>query len=138
MRIGEHRMGVEVAAASAQTVAEELPLLPLETPDPPLTDSRGATELRAAHVVAAAGRAAVVLMAVGVPYVAVRSVTLAALVPIAVLVFVWLATLRSSRAAAQGMLGAVPTLGIGSVTGLVAVAALDPWFPGLQLGPLTL
>ena len=36
------------------------------------------------------------------------------------------------------MLGAVPTLGIGSAIGLVAIAALDPWFPGLQLGPLRL
>ena len=133
MQVSEHVMDIEASIGAA--VAEEHSLLPEAVPDPPSLEQPSRTKPQAVHLVATAGRAAVVLMAVGVPYAAIRPLTLPGLVAIGVLASVWLATLRSSRAAGQGMLGAVPTLGIGSATGLVAVAALDPWFPGLQLGP---
>ena len=137
MSIGEPRLGLE-ATASTPVVAPELLLPPVPVPDPPFAERRAATELRLVHVVAVAGRAGAVLMAVSVPYVAVRPLALPGLIAIGLLAVVWLATLHSSRAAARGMLGASPTLGIGAATGLVAIAALDPWFPGLQLGPRTL
>jgi exopolysaccharide biosynthesis polyprenyl glycosylphosphotransferase len=137
MQIEKRATGVETAVRTS-AAAQEVPLRPVVAPDPPVTEIRAAMELRVVQAVAAAGRAGAVLLAVGVPYVAVRPLTFPAVVAIGVLVSVWLATLRSSRAAGQGMLGVVPTLGIGSATGLVAVAAVDPWFPGLQLGPLAL
>jgi exopolysaccharide biosynthesis polyprenyl glycosylphosphotransferase len=137
MPVGEPGLGLE-ATASTPAVAPELRLVPVKGPDPRPADRPAARELRAVHVVAAAGRAGAVLMAVTVPYVAARALGLTGLVAIGVLTSVWLAALHSSRAAGQGMLGVVPTLGTGSATGLVAIAALDPWFPGLQLGPLTL
>jgi exopolysaccharide biosynthesis polyprenyl glycosylphosphotransferase len=137
MQIGEPVVDLEVAIGTPDD-AEHLPLVPVAVPNPPLVEQRAAAALRAVHVVAAAGRAGAVLMAVVVPYAALRSLTFQGLVGVVVLGTVWLATLRSSRAAGQGMLDRVPTLGIGSATGLVAVAALDPWFPGLQLGPLAL
>jgi exopolysaccharide biosynthesis polyprenyl glycosylphosphotransferase len=137
MQINERVAELEIAVG-IPAAAEEFPPLPVAAPDPPLTGHRATREPRVVHVVAAAGRAAAVLMAVLVPYVAVRPLALPGLVAVGVLVSVWLATLRSSRAAGQGMLGTVPTYVIGSATGLIAVATLDPWFPGLQLGPVML
>lgn len=132
MSIREPRLGLE-ATASTPAVPPELPPLPVAVPDPPFAERGAATELRLVHVVAVAGRAGAVLMAVTVPYIAVRPLALPGLIAIGLLASVWLVTLHWSRAAARGMLGIPPTLGIGATTGLVAIAALDPWFPGLQL-----
>jgi exopolysaccharide biosynthesis polyprenyl glycosylphosphotransferase len=136
MRMSDHLPNVQAAVGTS--VAEEVQVTSAVAPDPPIAEQAAPTRLPAVHVVAAAGRAGVVLMAVGVPYLALRPPSSYGLLAVGVLVAVWLATLRHSRAAGQGMLGVVPTLGIGSATGLVAVAALDPWFPGLQLGPVVL
>ena len=77
-------------------------------------------------------------MAVLVPYSAIQPLGLEGVVAVAALTGIWLATLRSARAAAHAMLAPSATLAVGSATGLVAVAALDPWFPGLGLGLLPL
>jgi len=135
--MNEQVADLEVAVGIPAAV-DELPPLPVAAPDPPVTAHGGTREPRGVQVVAAAGRAAAVLMAVLVPYVAVRPLALPGLVAVGVLVCIWLVTLRSSRASGQGMLGTVPTYAIGSAIGLVAVATLDPWFPGLQLGPVAL
>jgi exopolysaccharide biosynthesis polyprenyl glycosylphosphotransferase len=136
MPVAEGALDVE-AALGIPGAFEDPPLLPV-APEAPLAGRSAAPGLHAVHLIAQVGRAAAVLLAVVVPYVALRSLTLTGLVAAAVLASVWVATLRSARAAGQGMLDPVPTLVIGSSTGLVGVAALDPWFPGLQLGPLAL
>jgi exopolysaccharide biosynthesis polyprenyl glycosylphosphotransferase len=117
--------------------ADEFPLL-TTAPDPPVVEAAAPTRQRLLHAVGAAGRASAVLMAVGVPYLAVRPATTEALLAVGALVVIWLVTLRHARAAGQGLLGTAPTVGIGTATGLGGVVALDPWFPGLQLGPLEL
>ena len=131
MHIGEPVVTLETAVATA--TVDELPLLPA-APDVPLVEEAAPNRQGAAHAVGAAGRAGAVLLAVSVPYLAVRPATSDGLLAVGVLVAVWLATLRHARAAGNGMLGTVPTVGIGTATGLGAVAVLDPWFPGLQLG----
>jgi exopolysaccharide biosynthesis polyprenyl glycosylphosphotransferase len=91
------------------------------------------------HVLADAGLAAAVLLAVAVPYAALTPPTPLSFAGVAALTLPWIAALRSSRGAGRQVLGTTaPAVAIGSVTGLVAVAALDPWFPGLQLGPVAL
>jgi exopolysaccharide biosynthesis polyprenyl glycosylphosphotransferase len=118
--------------------ADHLPLVPVAAPDPPLVARRMAPDLGALRLVAAAGRSAAVVMAIVVPYAAMRPLTFEGAVAVGTLAAVWLASLGTSRAAPPAMLSVVPTIGIGSAAGLIAIAALDPWFPGLQLGPLAI
>jgi exopolysaccharide biosynthesis polyprenyl glycosylphosphotransferase len=130
MRV-DQGFGVEMSSAP---VTETLPLLSAAAIDPPLT-TRSPHRLGLLPLIAEAGRVTAVVLPVLVVYVAARPFAPDVLPALALLVAVWLATLRSAAGAGQGQLGAAPTLAVGSVTGLVAVAALDPWFPGLQLGP---
>jgi exopolysaccharide biosynthesis polyprenyl glycosylphosphotransferase len=90
------------------------------------------------HMLADAGLVAAVLLAVAIPYAALTPPTPLSFTGVAALTLPWIVALRSSRGAGQRMLGTMPAVAIGSVTGLVVVAALDPWFPGLQLGPVAL
>lgn len=97
--------------------------------------AREPARLDGVKVVALTGGAAVVWLAVFVPYVSQRSVTGLGLAAVTLLTAIWVVTLRSAFAAGKGTIGTALSAAIGSVTGLVTVAAIDPWFPGLQLGP---
>jgi exopolysaccharide biosynthesis polyprenyl glycosylphosphotransferase len=100
--------------------------------------AREPAHLDGVKLVALTGGAAVVWLAVSVPYLSLRSVTWAGLVAITVLAAIWIVTLRSAFAAGKGTIGTGLSAAIGSATGLVFVGAIDPWFPGLQLGPVGL
>src|SRR5919106_687329 len=81
-----------------------------------------------ARFVAQTGRAAVVWLAVRVPYASAEgSLTAADLVTVSVLAAFWLVALRTAFASAQA---------IGA--GLAAVAGLNAWVPDLELGAATL
>jgi exopolysaccharide biosynthesis polyprenyl glycosylphosphotransferase len=88
--------------------------------------------------VARAGGAAVVWLAVFIPYLSQRPVTGAGLAAITILAAIWTAAIRSAYAGAQCTVGTVLSAAVGTFTGLIAVAAIDPWLPGLQLGPAAL
>jgi exopolysaccharide biosynthesis polyprenyl glycosylphosphotransferase len=88
--------------------------------------------------VARTAGAMVVWLAVFVPYVSQRPVTGAGLAAVTIVAAIWTAAIRSAYAAGQGAVGTGLSAVIGSFTGVIAVAAIDPWFPGLQLGPAPL
>jgi exopolysaccharide biosynthesis polyprenyl glycosylphosphotransferase len=60
------------------------------------------------------------------------------LAAVTIVAAIWAAALKSALAAGQSSIGIVLSAASGSVTGLIPVAAIDPWFPGLQLGPAAL
>jgi exopolysaccharide biosynthesis polyprenyl glycosylphosphotransferase len=88
--------------------------------------------------VARAGGAGVVWLAVFMPYLSQRPVTGAGLAAITILAAIWTAAIRSAYAGAQCTVGTGLSAAVGTFTGLIAVAAIDPWLPGLQLGPAAL
>src|SRR5919106_2730167 len=91
-----------------------------------------------ARFVAQTGRAAVVWLAVLVPYASAEgSLTAADLVTVSVLAAVWLVALRTAFASAQAI-GVGVSAAVGSCTGLAAVAGLNAWVPDLELGAATL
>jgi exopolysaccharide biosynthesis polyprenyl glycosylphosphotransferase len=137
MRLGDHVTEIDHAMTSAP-VAEHVPVLSASAPDPPFAAMRKAAGPEQVRLIAEAGRAASVVLAVLVPYVATRPLTVHGLLGVAMVSAVWLATIRSACAAGQGMLDTGLAVGIGTVTGLVAVAAIDPWFPGFRLAPILL
>jgi exopolysaccharide biosynthesis polyprenyl glycosylphosphotransferase len=102
--------------------------------------AREPAHLDGVKLVALTGGAAVVWLAVSVPYLSLsqRSVTWSGLLAITLLAAIWLVTLRSAFAAGKGTIGTGLSAAIGSGTGLVFVGAINPWFPGLQLRPLGL
>jgi exopolysaccharide biosynthesis polyprenyl glycosylphosphotransferase len=100
--------------------------------------AREPARLDGVKLVALTGGAAVVWLAVSVPYLSQRAVTGLGLVAITLLATIWIVTLRSAFAAGRGTIGTGLSAAIGSGTGLVVVSAIDPWFPGLQLGPVRL
>jgi exopolysaccharide biosynthesis polyprenyl glycosylphosphotransferase len=85
--------------------------------------------------VARIGGAVVVWLAIFVPCVSQRPITGAGLAAVTIVAAIWAAAIRSACAAAQGTVSTGPSAAIGTFTGLIAVSAIDPWFPGLQLGP---
>jgi exopolysaccharide biosynthesis polyprenyl glycosylphosphotransferase len=85
-------------------------------------------------LVAAGGELAVVWLAVFVPYISQRSLSGSGLATATLLAAIWSLTLRSAFAAGRGTIGTGLSAAIGAATGLLVVAAIDPWFPGLQLG----
>jgi exopolysaccharide biosynthesis polyprenyl glycosylphosphotransferase len=90
-----------------------------------------------ARVVAHAGRAAVVWLAVLVPYASARgSLAAADLVTVSVLAAIWLAALRTAFASARAI-GIGVSAAVGSCTGLAAVVGLNAWVPDVQLGAAT-
>jgi exopolysaccharide biosynthesis polyprenyl glycosylphosphotransferase len=91
-----------------------------------------------ARFVAQAGRAAVVWLAVLVPYASAEgSLTAADLVTVSVLAAIWLAALRTAFASGQAIgVGVAAT--VGSCTGLAAVTGLNAWVAELELGAATL
>jgi exopolysaccharide biosynthesis polyprenyl glycosylphosphotransferase len=96
---------------------------------------RQAARLPDVKFVARIGGALVVWLAVVVPCVAQRPVTGAGLAAVTIAAAIWAAAIRSAYAAAQGTASTGLSAAIGTFTGLVAVSAINPWFPGLQLGP---
>lgn len=84
-------------------------------------------------VVAVAGRAAIVWLAVAVVATTHRPLTVAGMLGVCIAALVWTATLQSAFAAVELSLGvAVPAI-VGTGTGLVLVAAINPWVPGLDV-----
>jgi len=100
--------------------------------------AREPARLDGVKLVALTGGAAVVWLAVSVPYLSQRAVTGLGLLAITLLAAIWIVTLRGAFAAGKGTIGTGLSAAIGSATGLVIVGAIDPWFPGLQLGPVGL
>ena len=100
--------------------------------------AREPARLDGVKVVALSGGAAVVWLAVSVPYFSQRAITGLGLAAITLLAAIWIVTLRSAFAAGKGTIGTGLSAVIGSATGLVIVGAIDPWFPGLHLGPVGL
>jgi exopolysaccharide biosynthesis polyprenyl glycosylphosphotransferase len=119
---------------SSSTLADEAALTTVEPEALPQLD-RWAGHLPDVKFVAGIGGAVVVWLAVFVPYVSQRPTTGAGLAAVTIVAAIWIAAIRSAYAAAQSTVGTGLSAAIGSFTGLIAVGAIDPWFPGLQLGP---
>jgi exopolysaccharide biosynthesis polyprenyl glycosylphosphotransferase len=96
---------------------------------------RQARRLPDVKFVARIGGALVVWLAIFVPCVSQRPVTGAGLAAVTIVAAIWIAAIRSACAAAQGTVSTGLSAAIGTFTGLIAVSAIDAWFPGLQLGP---
>jgi exopolysaccharide biosynthesis polyprenyl glycosylphosphotransferase len=90
------------------------------------------------RLVARVGAALAVWLAVFVPYTSQRPVTGASLAAITVAAAIWTAAIRSAHATAHAAVGAGVSTAVGTFAGLIAVGAIDPWFPGLQLRPAAL
>ena len=102
---------------------------------PPLAPGPGRMSSR---VIAAAGRYVLIWLAISIIAAADRPLDPTGLAAIAVLAAVWVANLRAASAGVPYAVGPwVPAL-IGTTTGLICAAAINPHLPGLQLAPLTL
>jgi exopolysaccharide biosynthesis polyprenyl glycosylphosphotransferase len=102
---------------------------------PPLAPGPGRLSSR---VIAAAGRYVLVWLAIAIIAAAERPLELAGLAATAVLAAVWIANLRAAAAGIPYALGPwVPAL-IGTTTGLICAAAVNPHLPGAHLSALTL
>lgn len=97
-----------------------------------------AGRLPSVRFVARTGGAAVVWLAVFVPYLSQRPVTGAGLAAITLVAAIWTAAIRSACAGTECTVGTGLSAAVGTFTGLIAVGAIDPWLPGLQLGPAAL
>jgi len=124
--------------AISSTPVEEAVVATLQRAVAPGEIAREPARPNGVKLVALTGGAAVVWLAVSVPYLSQRAVTGLGLVAITLLAAVWIVTLRSAFAAGKGTIGTGLSAAIGSGTGLVIAGAIDPWFPGLQLGPVGL
>ena len=119
------------------TTVEEAALTTLEDAVPSAEVARVPARL-GVKLVALTGGAAVVWLAVLIPYISLRPATWLGFTALTILAAIWFVTLRSAFAAGKGTIGAGLSAAMGSVTGFVVAAAIDPWFPGLQLGPTAL
>jgi exopolysaccharide biosynthesis polyprenyl glycosylphosphotransferase len=88
-------------------------------------------------LVATGGRATVVTMAVAVITAAAHPVGPGGLPAVALVSVIWLVFLRAAAADAPVALGARVPAGVGTLTGLVCVMAVNPWVGALQL-PLSM
>jgi lipopolysaccharide/colanic/teichoic acid biosynthesis glycosyltransferase len=93
--------------------------------------ARGALVSRS--VIAMSGRVVVVWLAVAMIASARGPLDAEELFGVSVATAIWLVALRTASAAAPYVLGRAVPAAIGSTTGLVCVAALNPYLPGLQL-----
>jgi exopolysaccharide biosynthesis polyprenyl glycosylphosphotransferase len=84
-------------------------------------------------VIAATGRIVVVWMAVAMIASAHRPLDADGLLGVSVAAAIWIVALRVAFAGAPYVLGAGVPAAIGATTGLVCVAAVNPYLPGLQL-----
>jgi lipopolysaccharide/colanic/teichoic acid biosynthesis glycosyltransferase len=83
--------------------------------------------------VAGGGRVIVVWLAVAIIAASDRPMDAHGLIGVSVAAAIWLVTLRTATAGAPYVLGRWVPAAIGSTTGLVGVAALNPYLPGLHL-----
>jgi exopolysaccharide biosynthesis polyprenyl glycosylphosphotransferase len=121
--------------SSTSTVGEEAVLTGLAEPRPVRRQLEAKLDAR---VVARAGALAVVWLAVFIPALAQRTPTAMGIAAITLVAAIWTVAIRSAHAAAQCTVGTGLSTGVGTLTGLIAVGAIDPWFPGLELHPATL
>jgi lipopolysaccharide/colanic/teichoic acid biosynthesis glycosyltransferase len=84
-------------------------------------------------IIADSGRVIVVWLGVAVIAAADRPLDAAGLIGVSVAAAIWFVALRTASAGAPYVLGRWVPAAIGSTTGLVCVAALNPYLPGLQL-----
>jgi exopolysaccharide biosynthesis polyprenyl glycosylphosphotransferase len=120
--------------SSSSTVSEEAALTRL-------AERPGRAQLGSpldARVVARAGGSLLVWIAVFVPALSQRPPSGLGLMAITLAAAIWVAAIRSAQAAAQCTVGTALSSGVGTLTGLVAIGAINPWMPGLQLRPTTL
>jgi exopolysaccharide biosynthesis polyprenyl glycosylphosphotransferase len=122
--------------SSTGTLADEPAIETVAATSSPLR--RQSVQLLDVRFVAGVGGALVVGLAVFVPYVAQRELTALGLMAVLVAAAIWTATIRGASVTVQGPVGTGISAATGSLTGLIAVAAIDPWFPGLHLGLPTL
>ena len=121
--------------ATTSTVSDEAAL----TPAVDTRQVHGRTEgLLDARLIARGGGALAVWLAVFVPYLSQRPLTGAGFAVITVAAGIWIAAVRSAQTTVPPPVGIGLATAIGSFTGLVAVGAINPWFPGLQLHPTVL
>jgi exopolysaccharide biosynthesis polyprenyl glycosylphosphotransferase len=128
--------------ALSSTTVEEAALPAVEAAFPAAVPQRGwrlsVKFVPGVKFVAQSGGAAVVWLAVFVPYVSQRPFTSVGLAAVTIIATIWAAALKRALAAGQSSIGIGLSAASGSFTGLIPVAAIDPWLPGLQLGPATL
>jgi lipopolysaccharide/colanic/teichoic acid biosynthesis glycosyltransferase len=98
----------------------------------PLTRSAGRARI-SRPLIAASGRVIVVWLAVAMIAGSHRPLDGDGLIGVSVAAAIWLVTLRAATAGAPYVLGPWVPAAIGATTGLVCVAALNPYLPGLQL-----
>jgi exopolysaccharide biosynthesis polyprenyl glycosylphosphotransferase len=103
-----------------------------------LTAARAWLGPRGRVLVAMGGRAVVVTMAVAVITAAAHPVGPGGLPALALVSVIWLVCLRAAAADAPVALGARVPAGVGTLTGLVCVMAVNPWVGALQLPLSTL
>jgi hypothetical protein len=89
-------------------------------------------------LVAVGGRATVVAMAAAVITAAAHPVGAGGLPALALVTVIWLVCLRAAAAEAPVALGPRVPAGVGTLTGLVCVMAVNPWVGALQLPLSTL
>jgi exopolysaccharide biosynthesis polyprenyl glycosylphosphotransferase len=89
-------------------------------------------------MIADSGRVIVVWLAVAMIAAGHRPLDAYALIGVSVAAAIWLVALRTASAAAPLVLGRWVPAAIGSTTGLVCVAALNPYLPGLRLSLVAL
>ena len=90
------------------------------------------------RLIAAAGRYVLVWLSLAMVATAERPLETAGLGAVSLIAALWLANLRAASASVPYALGPwVPAM-IGTATGLICVAALNPHVPGLQLSPVAL
>jgi exopolysaccharide biosynthesis polyprenyl glycosylphosphotransferase len=90
------------------------------------------------RLVAQVGQAALIWLAVFVPYAVTHRLSAAALIFVSVAAAIWLATLNRAFAACYRAIGVGLTAMIGTGSGLVVVAAVTSQFPGAAVDPWTL
>jgi exopolysaccharide biosynthesis polyprenyl glycosylphosphotransferase len=120
--------------SSTSTVSEEAALTGL-------AERSGGAHLRSpldARIVARAGGALVVWLAVFVPALSQRPFSGLGVAAITLVAAIWVAAIRSAQTAAQCAVGTALSSAVGALTGLVVVGAINPWMPGLQLRPTVL
>jgi exopolysaccharide biosynthesis polyprenyl glycosylphosphotransferase len=115
--------------SSTSTVSEEAALARLA--EGPGCAHRGSA--LDARVVARAGGALVVWLAVFIPTLSQRPPSGVGVAAITLAAAIWVVAIRSAQAAAQCTVGTTLSSAVGTLTGLVAIGAINPWMPGLQL-----
>jgi exopolysaccharide biosynthesis polyprenyl glycosylphosphotransferase len=91
-----------------------------------------------ARLIARAGGATTVWLAALIPYLAQRPLSAAGLASITIAAAIWTAAIRSAQSSVPAPIGTAFMTAVGTFTGLIAVAAINPWLPDLQLRPAAL